>query len=816
MSCTSVITPDHFTTFGELLKFLRRRAGLTQLELSIAVGYSESQISRLEKNERAPDQAALAARFIPALQLNNEREWAARLLALAAASRGEGEMKTREMRTPRHNLPLQLTSFIGREREMAEVKRLLSSTRLLSLTGSGGCGKTRLAMQAAADQLEDFPDGVWLADLAPLLDPALIPQAVASLFDLAQVSATPVVTLLLNFLQSKKLLLILDNCEHLIQGCAELCNELLRACPNLAILATSREALNTTGETAFYVPSLSMPDPQKSASIEALKQSESVRLFIERANAANPNLQLNDANAPAIAQICLRLDGMPLAIELAAARVNSISVEEIAARLDDRFRLLTAGSRTALPRYQTLRASIDWSYDLLSDAECALLRRLSVFAGGFTLKAVESVCGEEHKDEILDALSQLIQKSLVVAKLDDQPVYRLLETIRQYAHDKLLESDEAEHVRARHLDFFLKLAEEARPKFYSAEQLMLLNRQRADYENLRVAIEWACEDSLRISNSPETGLRLINALEQLGDVYSLLGIGTQAITFFQRAIALWNRLASADKMIVLRLHGRIVETASSLMWSVDLPRFEEANQIGLASLATLRAKLNLENLDSHSDIVHLLTILSVAAWKNQVSPDWDTAERYARAAVDMAKKLDVPLELSFALGALDSVYFARGLLRERVQVALQQLALTNDPRFSDIQRQVDVLMDTSHALETVGDYDLALTYIKQAATLGEQIQEVNLWRSGLSHFAYCFFRMDRWDQVLEILDQVRDIQKHYPRERAGPECFAIALAASIHARRGESVLSAAERTEAQGIMTTTTGPVDRWGRAQIH
>jgi predicted ATPase/DNA-binding NarL/FixJ family response regulator/transcriptional regulator with XRE-family HTH domain len=506
VSCTPGITPNRFTTFGELLKFLRRRAGLTQLELSIAVGYSESQISRLEKNERTPDQAALAARFIPALQLNNERAWAARLLELAAASPGGGEMKTRETRTPRHNLPLQLTSFIGREREMAEVKRLLSSTRLLSLTGSGGCGKTRLAMQAAS-QLEDFPDGIWLADLAPLFDPALIPQSVASLFDLYQVSDTPIVTLLLNFLQSKNLLLIFDNCEHLIQGCAELCNELLRACPNLEILATSREALNTAGETAFYVPSLSMPDLQKAASIQALKQSEAVRLFIERAKAANPSLHLNDTNAPAIAQICLQLDGMPLAIELAAARVNSISVEEIAARLDDRFRLLTAGSRTALPRHRTLRALIDWSYDLLSDPERILLGRLAVFAGGFTLEAAESVCAEGNKNEILDLLSSLVQKSLVLLKLDDQPRYGLLETIRQYAREKLVESGEADAARDFHLDYFMKFAEATAPKLHGPEQMQALDRLDSELDNVRAALEW----SLREGRA-EKGLRLAGAL----------------------------------------------------------------------------------------------------------------------------------------------------------------------------------------------------------------------------------------------------------------------------------------------------------------
>lgn len=715
------------------------------------------------------------------------------------------------------NIPLQLSSFVGREREMSEVKRLLVTTRLLTLTGSGGCGKTRLAIQVAADLRDGtFPDGIWLVDLASLSDPSLVSQTVASVFNLAASGATPPIDLLKNYFSTKNLLLLLDNCEHLIQACAQLCDELLHACADLKILATSREAINIAGEIAFRVPSLSLPDSQQLPPIQSFLQYESVRLFFERAQAVRPEFELQDANALAIAQICQRLDGMPLAIELAAARVNSLSIEEIAARLDDCFRLLTSGRRTVLPRYQTLRASLDWSYDLLSDAERMLFRRLAVFTGGFTLDAVEGICFEGATSEILDLLSRLVQKSLVVAKLDDQPGYRLLETIRQYAQDKLSESGEADQVRACHLDFFLKFAEEARSKLYTEEQLRLLNRQRADYENLRVAIEWACKDLSRISSSPETGLRLINALEQLGEIYRLLGVGTQAITFYQKAIALWDQLANADKLIVLRLHGKIVETASSLMWSVELPRFEAANQIRLASLATLRTELNLENLTSHPDIVHLLTVLSSAAWINQVSPDWGAAERFARAAVDMAKKLDAPLELSNALHVLDAVYFARGLLRERVQVALQQLALTNDPRFSDVRRRVDVLIDTSHALATVGDYDLALTHAKRAVALAEQIQEVYGLRSALAHLAYCFFRLDRWDEVLEILAQIREMQKRYTRERTGPECFKISLAASVHARRGESVLSAEERAEVQGIMTSTTGPMDRWARNQFH
>lgn len=291
-----------------------------------------------------------------------------------------------------NNLPRQVTSFVGREREIAEVRRLLGTTRLLTLTGSGGAGKTRLSLQVAADLLDEYADGVWLTELASLSDPALVPQSVASALGVREEPGRALVETLTDWLKSRTLLLLLDNCEHLLTACAQLADTLLKACPNLHILASSREGLGITGETTYRIPSLSLPDAKEAATPESLSQYESVRLFIERAVAASPSFQVTNQNAPAVAQLCVRLDGIPLAIGLAAARIRALSVDQIAQRLDDRFRLLTGGSRTALPRQQTLRALIDWSYDLLSDEEKTLLRRLSVFAGGWTLEAAEAVC----------------------------------------------------------------------------------------------------------------------------------------------------------------------------------------------------------------------------------------------------------------------------------------------------------------------------------------------------------------------------------------------------------------------------------------
>src|SRR5581483_10076360 len=355
-----------------------------------------------------------------------------------------------------NNLPIQLTSFIGRERELDRAKKQLTSTRLLTLIGPGGTGKTRLSLQIGAEMLPAFADGVWLAELAPLADPSLILQTVASVFGIREQLGMSLNELLIDYLRAKNLLLIMDNCEHLIEACAELIDQLLRTCANLKIVASSREALGISGETVYRVPSLSLPGPDE-ATREALTQSESVQLFIERATAANPKFDLSEKNASFVAQICRRLDGIPLALELAAARITVFSVEQIASRLDDRFRLLTGGSRTALPRQQTLRALIDWSYDLLTEEERALLRRLSIFAGGWTFDAADAICA---KHDVLNILTQLVNKSLVIFDEEgSEPRYRMLETVRQYARDKLLERGESEEARNAHLDFFFQFTD---------------------------------------------------------------------------------------------------------------------------------------------------------------------------------------------------------------------------------------------------------------------------------------------------------------------------------------------------------------------
>ncbi len=437
----------------------------------------------------------------------------------------------RSLSTLRTNLPIQLTSFIGREREMTEIRDLFATTRLLTLTGTGGSGKTRLAIQVAANHLDAFPDGVWWIELAPLSDPALVPQVVASTLKVIEQPGRSLTEALLDHMRSKDLLLLLDNCEHLLSACAGLSDTMLRGCRGVRILATSREGLGMAGETLYPVPSLSLPDA-RAAQAENLMQSEAVRLFTDRARAILPSFAVTSRNAQAVARVCQRLDGIPLAIELAASRVKGLPVEEIATRLDDRFRLLTGGSRTALPRHQTLRGAMDWSYDLLSEAERTMLRRLSVFAGGCTVQAAEAVCSGHGVDVagVLDLLTRLVNKSLVVAgEHDGTARYQLPETVRQYGWDRLFESGEAELVRQRHREFFLTLAEEAEPHLKSREQVNWLNRLEVEHDNLRAASEW-----LHGAGDIEGALRLAGALYRFWAIRGYFREGRDAI---ERALA---------------------------------------------------------------------------------------------------------------------------------------------------------------------------------------------------------------------------------------------------------------------------------------
>ncbi len=416
----------------------------------------------------------------------------------------------RSLDTLPNNLPGQLTSFVGRRAELAQVGALLGNIRLLTLTGAGGCGKTRLGLQAAADAIDGYPDGVWWVQLARLEDAALLPTAVIGTLGLPEVPGWTPMDTLVEHLRPRRTLVVLDNCEHLLAACAELSDALLRTCPSLTMLATSRAPLGVPGEATWRVPSMSLPAQPRREPIETLRQSDAVRLFIDRATQVRPNFVITAANAPTVAQICHDLDGIPLAIELAAARVRMMAPEQIVHGLDDRFRLLTGGSKTVMPRHQTLQASIDWSYELLSDNERTLLRRLSVFVGGWTLDAAEQVCVGDGIDRyaVLDLLTSLVDKSLVTTDEQSPQVrYRLLETVRQYAAARLAEADEVTGARDAHRTYHRALAERVEPQLLGAgRDDPVLRDIAAEAPNLRAALDWAA------ATDPPAGLRVMGAL----------------------------------------------------------------------------------------------------------------------------------------------------------------------------------------------------------------------------------------------------------------------------------------------------------------
>jgi predicted ATPase/transcriptional regulator with XRE-family HTH domain len=523
-------------SFGYWVMRRRKALDLTRAGLALQVSCSPETIKKIERDERRPSRqmAELLAAALAVPVAEHDR--------FLRAALGEGsvdrltvtdeplDQKPRPGKTaterpasgrPVHNLPYHPSRFIGREREIAEVGQLIIRSRLVTLTGVGGGGKTRLAREAAGPLLESFPDGIWLVELAPLSDPALAASFIAATLGLINDPDRSPLDTMVEYLRDQQLLLLLDNCEHLIETMARLIETLVHRCPDLHILTTSRERLEIDGEAVWLVPPLALPPENGDLSIAELTGHDSIRLFVERATAALPTFALTEQNAAAVAQLCRRLDGIPMALELAAARVRILRVEEIVARLDDRFRLLTGGNRAAPPRHQTLRALIDWSYDLLPPVEQRLLRRLSVFAGGFSLEEVEAICDEECDGNVLDLLTQLVNKSLVVADRvsGERTRYTLHETIRQYGLERLAEDGAVERTRDRHAAFYCRLAEEAEPQLYEATQIYWLDQLDEKYDNLRAALNWTLVEHL---TNAETGLRLAAALAYYWEMRGIL------------------------------------------------------------------------------------------------------------------------------------------------------------------------------------------------------------------------------------------------------------------------------------------------------
>jgi len=543
--------------------------------------------------------------------------------------------------TATNNLPTQLTSFIGREKEIREAKQKLLDARLLALIGPGGTGKTRLSIQLGTEMLPNFADGVWFIELAPLADPALILQTVASVLGVRAQAGMPLMHIVTDFLRAKNLLLIFDNCEHLVEASAQLVDVFLHNAPQVKIIASSREALGINGETVFRVPSLGLPSAQGGAS--KMLGFESVQLFVERASAANPKFHLTDENASFVAQICSRLDGIPLALELAASRVSAFTPEQIAKRLDDRFKLLTGGSRTALPRQQTLRALIDWSYDILSQPECMLLKRLSVFAGGWIFEAAETMF---NNMDVLELLPQLVNKSLVV--MDDEgeePRYRLLETIRQYARDKLMESGEALEIRNRHLDYHVRLAEEAEKYLYSSTAGTWVNRLEAEYDNLRAAIEWGMD------NDVMAVLRMAGALPNF---WFRRGYESEGIRWIHEALEREKSLpeVTGDPSIAKHLgqeRERLAIIAKSWQ-SVSFMAFSQGDMLNASEAAATCAGYARQLGDKKL----LATVLTFEAASKMMSGRFNDVDSIMQEALSVVDESNDPYAIGMTYGMLGS------------------------------------------------------------------------------------------------------------------------------------------------------------------
>ena len=622
-----------------------------------------------------------------------------RRLRTAESVEEESAARTPE-RTP-HNLPAALSSFVGRKKELAEARRLLEDTRLLTLTGAGGCGKTRLALAAAEELANTFEDGVWLVALAPLADPSLVPQAVASTLGLREQPGRSLTKTLSDNLASKKVLLVLDNCEHLIEACAGLAESLLRSCPELRVLATSREALGITGEVAWPVPSLSLPDLRRMPNTDGLSWYESVRLFVERTDAVKPTFELTEQNAPSVAKICYRLDGIPLAIELAAARTKVLSTEEISERLDDCFGLLTAGNRTALPHHRTLRATMDWSHELLPEQERILFRRLSVFSGGFTLKAAESVCAGDdlERSNVLDLLSHLVDKSLVIVRENGAGTrYRLLETVRQYGRERLDGSED--EVERRHAGFFVGLAEEAEGELSGSDQARWLTILHSEHDNLRAALSWSLGEKRDLG----LGVRLAAALWPFWFARGYLSEGRR---WLESAVSQSGRAAP---------HAR----AKALNGAGWLATFQD--EYGAAKTMIEEGLALYRELGDEEGIASSLVYLGFVAVLGQRT-DVPLASLLEEAAV-LKPKLQDRRTVANLLALEGLVALGRGDLEQAVALNEQGLALF---------RQVSDVLGVVACLTNIGLMMLAQDdYERSAALLGESLRLAR----GLDHKLY--------------------------------------------------------------------------------
>ena len=602
----------------------------------------------------------------------------------------------------RHNLPLQLTTFVGRRNELVEIQRLLTTKRFVTLTAVGGAGKTRLALEVAGQVLDAYPDGVWLVDLTPVNDGHLVSRVFGSTLGVNERPRQPMTQTLVEHLSGQHLLLVVDNCEHVIEDCASLVDTVLRSCPGITLLATSREPLRVTGEMVWRVAPLEVPDPAVRMDLQELAECEAVGLFIDRAQLAAPGFQMSADNAPALAEICRQLDGIPLAIELAAARVGLMSPNQIASRLEDRFGFLTGGSRTGPARHRTLHAALDWSHDLLNEQERTLFRRMSVFAGSFSVEAIELVCSMDDLEvaAITDLLGSLVDKSLVIA-IDRGPGpirFRMLDTLHQYGRERLDASGEVGQLQQCHCEFFISVAEEASPKLRSGEQHAWHQRLADDINNLRAALEWSRPRDTKVH------LRLTNALT---DFWYIHGLVQEGDAWFEGALAAY--------VVRDELRAQALEHGGQIsFWRADLDSYS--------------SRCN-EFLDIYRELGHqkgighgLARLGEVAEWQG----DLDMAHRCYDEALGMSKQA---ADTGWIVVTLRNL--GRLAIREadhaRARSYLEE-SLSWNERFGDQLQKNWALMYLGLNAVDSGDLPLARTFLEEALTIGRDFD----WTVGVA------------------------------------------------------------------------------------
>ena len=665
--------------------------------------------------------------------------------------------KTSQSRTQKNltslaHLPVPPTSLIGRQHELEQVQSLLRGTQLLTLIGPGGCGKTRLALALAERVAETSPieHGAWFVALDGLDQPALVPQVIASALGVQEITTHELIDTLADYLRSKKLLLILDNCEHLLEACASLAEKLLANCTHLRLIVTSREPLGYINETVWLVPPLSQPDLQSHLQWKEWAQTDALRLFATRAQAVLPDWRLTEQNVLAVARICQRLDGIPLAIELAASRVKMLDVEQIAARLDDALRLLTRGNRTAVPRHQMMRTAIDWSYDLLDTPAQTLFRRLAIFAGSFTLEAAESVCADVSSEgsnalaaeDVLDALTDLVNKSLALIseRIPGEAVrYRLLETMRQYALEKLQEIDEETVVRDRHLAYFLDFAERTRPELKSQSQVLWLKRLDKELDNFRAALAWGT----RGASSAVDGLRLAQALN---DFWQRRGYWHEGRNWLNQVIENYDAHPDSHSTNGDRYLARAIVAEGLLAYAQgDYGGRRESLERGLALAQALE--------DSNT----MSFAQGLQAQLTSYAGNVDDAVILSEASVINARQSGQPWTLAWA-GLI------RGMILYRRDETAAQVVLDESERLfrevGDWRSIATHLNVKGYIVANAGQFNVARGLFEEALAIGSELEDKNLQVTVLGNLAH-LARLQgdtkrAADLYKQVLEQARD------------------------------------------------------------